>query len=562
MAGESGTLRIGFSGSVTVRLPRLVQAFSRRHPAVRLELREGTNMELLALVEARTLDLGFVRVPTSRPPDLHFQPIEEDCFCLALPPDHPLADKPEVPLADLEAQPFIGYAPSPVGGLHAAVSQVLQRAGVAPRLTQEAVQVQTVLGLVASGLGLALVPSANTPYQRSSGAVFRPIADLPTDTHIGIALAYHARSENPALRRFLESTAALSEAMSDLLQAINAAAAVPPAGRTGRKSAGKKRPERPVSTSASDEYHGIVGPQTPLRAARSGRALSRGRQAEHATAGDHATTGHQGVATVVGFRAESALAGQVGRLLDKPGWHGVRSDIRNLHSASPTTAHPFPAQPRGTLVQGLFHAASHLLVQLNTGRHRTRVIALNALADACPQLGFGTTPRSPDEAPAFGSELFVGLAVRHDKRDRRSVAKIVTGIQYSILMSIRALSSEEDVTVNQLADHLHLSGSFVTIETGKLQARGLVSKNRHQLDGRKIVVNVTKEGKKLLATLTDTQQTINDLLFDKLSPADFRTLNAIADRLVSNADVATLELSHMVSKLSVQQATLARATDG
>jgi DNA-binding transcriptional LysR family regulator len=205
--GASGTLRIGFSGSVTVRiLPRLVQAFRKRYPAVRLELREGTNMELLTLVEANILDLGFVRLPTSRPPDLRFHPIEEDHFCLALPPDQPLTEKAEVPLADLEGQPFIGYVPSPVGGLHAAVSLVLQHASVAPRVTQEAVQVQTVLGLVASGLGLALVPAANTPYQRSSGAVFRPIADLPSVTHIGIALAYHIGSENPALRRFLEIT--------------------------------------------------------------------------------------------------------------------------------------------------------------------------------------------------------------------------------------------------------------------------------------------------------------------------------------------------------------------
>lgn len=137
----------------------------------------------------------------------------------------------------------------------------------------------------------------------------------------------------------------------------------------------------------------------------------------------------------------------------------------------------------------------------------------------------------------------------------------LTGIQYSILMSVRALSTEEDVTVNQLADHLHLSGSFVTIETGKLQARGLVSKKRHHLDGRKIVLHITKEGRKLLGALTSTQQTINDMLFDKLSAADFRNLNAIADRLVSNADVATHELSHMVSKLSVQQNAMARAAE-
>lgn len=207
-AGESGTLHIGVSGSVTVRLlPTLVQAFSPQYPKVRLELREGTNLELLSMVETGTLDLGFVRIPVNRPPELRFQLVEEDRLCLALPRGHALTKRSAIPLAELEGLPFIGYAPSPVGGLHTAVSQVLQRAGVAPRITQEAVQVQTALGLVASGLGIAMVPAANTPYQRSSGAVFRPIADLPADTRIGIALAYHSRNENPVLHRFLEVSA-------------------------------------------------------------------------------------------------------------------------------------------------------------------------------------------------------------------------------------------------------------------------------------------------------------------------------------------------------------------
>jgi DNA-binding transcriptional LysR family regulator len=208
-AGETGHLRIGFSGSVTLRLlPRLVQAFGQRYPAVQLDLREGTNLELLTRVASGELDLGFVRLPASRPSELRFKKVEEDRLCLALPKGHALARKPAITLAMLEGLPFIDYAPSTVGGgLHAAVHRALQRAGVAPRITQTAVQVQTVLGLVASGLGVALVPAANTPYQRSSGAVFRPVADLPDEARIGIALAYHASSQNPAVGRFLDLTA-------------------------------------------------------------------------------------------------------------------------------------------------------------------------------------------------------------------------------------------------------------------------------------------------------------------------------------------------------------------
>lgn len=129
----------------------------------------------------------------------------------------------------------------------------------------------------------------------------------------------------------------------------------------------------------------------------------------------------------------------------------------------------------------------------------------------------------------------------------------LTGIQYSILMSIKQLSSEGEVTVNQLADHLHFSGSFVTVETGKLQKRGLIAKRRHLLDRRKMVLTITKEGLKLLEGLTNTQQTINDILFDKLSARDFAQLRKLVSQLVSNSDTATHELSHLVSKLSIQQ---------
>lgn len=206
-AGDTGQLRIGFSGSVTVRLlPLLIQAFSQRYPAVHLSLSEGTNLELLTRVQGGELDLGLVRLPASRPSELRFHPVQQDRFCLAMPKGHALARKPQISLAQLEDLPFIGYAPSPVGGLHTAMSAALQHANVAPRITQTAVQVQTVLGLVASGLGVALVPAANTPYQRSSGAVFRPIADLPEQARIGIALAYHGLGENPAVRRFLQVT--------------------------------------------------------------------------------------------------------------------------------------------------------------------------------------------------------------------------------------------------------------------------------------------------------------------------------------------------------------------
>jgi len=200
--GESGHLRIGFVGSVTFGLmPHCVRAFRGRFPNVKLELREATNAEAVSAVDGGMLDVAFVRVPTARPPTVKFQQIESDVFCIALPAGHPLASRPTLRLKDLDGQPFVGYASSRAGGLHAAVTHLLQRAGVCPTVTQEGVQVHTLIGLVESGLGLALVPAvsaANAP----TGVAFRPIRDLPRDAAIGIALAYHATEESVVARRF------------------------------------------------------------------------------------------------------------------------------------------------------------------------------------------------------------------------------------------------------------------------------------------------------------------------------------------------------------------------
>lgn len=205
--GEAGRLRIGFIGSVTFGLmPRLIRDFSRCYPNVKLELHEATNAEALAAVEGETLDIGFIRLPTPRPSAVKFQLIERDRFCVALPAKHPLANRKTVAMKDFADEPFIGYAPSRAGGLHAAVTELLLRAGVSPSVTQEAVQVHTVIGLVESGLGVALVPSVNAAFA-SKRVAFRPIRDLPKDAVIGIALAYHATQESVVARRFRDTVA-------------------------------------------------------------------------------------------------------------------------------------------------------------------------------------------------------------------------------------------------------------------------------------------------------------------------------------------------------------------
>lgn len=209
--GDAGRLRIGFIGSVTFGLmPRLIHAFNKKYPNVKLELIEANNQSLLDAIESDALDLVFLRIPTTRPTEINFQIIQEDVFVAALPTHHPYAKKKSLCMKDLSEQLFISYVPSRVGGLHAAVSHILHSAGVAPRITQEAMQVHTVIGLVESGLGIALIPSINTSIT-SDRVVFKKMRDIPKVSPIGIALAHHTQRVSPAAQRFKDLAVKLSQ---------------------------------------------------------------------------------------------------------------------------------------------------------------------------------------------------------------------------------------------------------------------------------------------------------------------------------------------------------------
>jgi DNA-binding transcriptional LysR family regulator len=201
-SGETGRVRIGFVGSATYALlPRLLPQFRRLHPGIELELRESTNEDVLVELEAGLLDLGLVRFPTGgRAPHLRYAMLERDVFQAVLPKGHPLASGRSVTLKALAQQPLIDYASSRVPGLHAMVMLAFQQAGLAPQVAQEATQVQTVISLVESGMGVALVPSVSARLA-SRRVVFRPIRGLPHGVGIGIALAWSPETESTATRR-------------------------------------------------------------------------------------------------------------------------------------------------------------------------------------------------------------------------------------------------------------------------------------------------------------------------------------------------------------------------
>lgn len=209
--GVRGLLRVGFVGSATYALlPRLLPAFRARYPGVELVLRESANLGLLAMVESGEIDIGLVRYPTGSASALRFEIVERDVFCAVLPVGHPLVSKKRLTLARLAQEPLVDYASTRVPGLHAMVMLAFQQAGLAPRVAQEATQVQTVISLVQSGMGVALVPSVSARLA-ARDVVFRPVHGLPASAAIALAMASREDAYNPAARRFRELALTQSE---------------------------------------------------------------------------------------------------------------------------------------------------------------------------------------------------------------------------------------------------------------------------------------------------------------------------------------------------------------
>jgi DNA-binding transcriptional LysR family regulator len=203
-SGEIGKLSIGFVGSAThAILPKALPVFRKRYPGVELVLRESTSIRIMQLLEEEALDIGLIRVPVQEVQAVRLEPLETDVFVAALPSDHPLASRASLDLSELAQEAFIAYSAEEAPGLYMACMMACQLSGFTPRVTQVAVQISTVLSLVESGLGIALVPSVSRRFS-SDQIVYRTLDNLPSSTSIGISLAFRPDAENVRVRAFRE----------------------------------------------------------------------------------------------------------------------------------------------------------------------------------------------------------------------------------------------------------------------------------------------------------------------------------------------------------------------
>ena len=210
--GQGGLLRMGIIGSATYALlPELIPSLRERFPKIELELTEATSSEILDGLVSRRFDVGFVRYPVLHPAPFELLPMDRDDFVLAVSEHSPLAAHDAIALSDAARQPFIMYPQDKVPGLSTLALMRCQLSGFTPRVAQEAMQVQTIMSLVASGLGVGLVAGV-ARLVMPRGVKCLALTDNPPGFHVGIALARLQVNTSRLVERFTEHALRFSTA--------------------------------------------------------------------------------------------------------------------------------------------------------------------------------------------------------------------------------------------------------------------------------------------------------------------------------------------------------------
>ena len=172
---ERGQVVLGFLHTMgESRVPALLRAFRADHPHVRFTLRQGAHEDTVDWVRTGQADVALTS-PLPADPALATVRVAEQELVLTVPSGHRLTGRRSVRLSDLADEPFVGLKPG--YGLRRITDELCQVAGFTPALAFQGEECDTLRGLVAAGLGVAILPSAE--HDVSGGTVelsLRPVA--------------------------------------------------------------------------------------------------------------------------------------------------------------------------------------------------------------------------------------------------------------------------------------------------------------------------------------------------------------------------------------------------
>ncbi|MFI7129430.1 LysR family transcriptional regulator [Nonomuraea sp. NPDC050153] len=161
---DRGTLRVGVIPSANVRLlPPILRRFGEACPQVRLTVMEGSDDEVLEWLETGAADIATVSAGAAAiPADAVARPFAADRMLAVLPSGHELGVRDSVPVAELSRHPFI----MSTGGCEPLITALARAAGAILKCHYRVRDTNSILAMVAEGLGVSIVPELSLPAHR------------------------------------------------------------------------------------------------------------------------------------------------------------------------------------------------------------------------------------------------------------------------------------------------------------------------------------------------------------------------------------------------------------
>jgi len=200
------TLRLGAIDTAAAGLvPKLLYDFRQQHPDIAVQLTEDKTIRLLPRLLSGSLDLAFVRPPDQHSRQIQFLPLFHETAVVVVPSDHVLGRRKRLRVRDIVEEPLILPNRRSRPHSHDLTIKLFERAGLRPLIAQVAEEKQTIINLVAAGLGIAIVPRWSS-RMNVSGVTYVPLAVEAVDVlnTLPLAAAWLRGSRDPARDSVLE----------------------------------------------------------------------------------------------------------------------------------------------------------------------------------------------------------------------------------------------------------------------------------------------------------------------------------------------------------------------
>ncbi len=202
--GKLGRLDVAIFGSAILdAIPKLLLSFKNTHPEVKVVLHTMTKAEQIDALRQRRITVGFNRMlgPLD---EIGTELVTTEALLLAVHERDPLSTLPAIPFRALAENPMVLF---PTGARPNFVDKVMalcHERGFEPLVSQEVGDAVTGVALVASGVGVCLVPESATTL-KNPGVIYRSFIDAPSQAFVDLSCIFRLDDQSPILRAFLDT---------------------------------------------------------------------------------------------------------------------------------------------------------------------------------------------------------------------------------------------------------------------------------------------------------------------------------------------------------------------